>query len=92
MSKRPQNDVILRDKRQVTLPREICEQLKIEPGDKLMLYIENGALVAKPARVVAKEALAELRKAFQESDITLDELIKTGRRIRRQLVKKYYGI
>ena len=91
MSKDADKKIVLRDKRQLTLPREICEQLGIGPGDKLTLYVEDGALVAKPNKTVALDALHELQRMFKESDITLKELLENGRRIRRELVKEYYG-
>ncbi len=34
-------------KRQITLPREICNALGIEEGDLLLLEVENGRIVAK---------------------------------------------
>ena len=91
MSKDADKKIVLRDKRQITLPREICEQLGIGPGDKLTLYVEDGTLVAKPNKTIALEALHELQRMFKESDITLKELLENGRRIRRELVKEYYG-
>ena len=91
MSKDADKKIVLRDKRQLTLPREICEQLGIGPGDKLTLYVEDGALVAKPNKTIALDALHELQRMFRESDITLKELLENGRRIRRELVKEYYG-
>jgi AbrB family looped-hinge helix DNA binding protein len=91
MSKDADKKIVLRDKRQLTLPREICEQLGIEPGDKLTLYVEDGVLVARPNKTIALEALHELQRMFKESDITLKELLENGRRIRRELVKEYYG-
>jgi AbrB family looped-hinge helix DNA binding protein len=91
MSKDTDKKIVLRDKRQLTLPREICEQLGIGPGDKLTLYVEDGALVAKPNKTIALDALHELQRMFKESDITLKELLENGRRIRRELVKEYYG-
>ncbi len=91
MSKDADINIVLRDKRQLTLPRDICEQLGIGPGDRLTLYVEDGALVAKPNKTIALEALHELQRMFKESDITLKELLENGRRIRRELVKEYYG-
>ena len=91
MSKDADKNIVLRDKRQLTLPRDICEQLGIGPGDKLTLYVEDGALVARPNKTIALEALHELQRLFKESDITLKELLENGRRIRRELVKEYYG-
>jgi AbrB family looped-hinge helix DNA binding protein len=91
MSKDADKNIVLRDKRQLTLPRDICEQLGIGPGDKLTLYVEDGALVAKPNKTIALEALRELRESFKNSGITLKELLANGRRIRKELVKEYYG-
>ena len=91
MSKDADKKIVLRDKRQLTLPREICEQLGIGPGDKLKLYVEDGALVARPNKTIALEALRELRESFKNSGITLKELSANGRRIRKELVKEYYG-
>jgi len=91
MSKNISNDIIIRDKRQITLPRKLCEQLGVEPGDRLILNVEDDKLVAKPRKSVALNALQELHRIFQTSDVTERELLKTARRIRRELVAKEYG-
>jgi len=91
MSRYVDKKIVLRDKRQLTLPRDICDQLGIQPGDQLTVYVEDGVLLAKPNRAVALEALHELQRMFKESDITLKELLENGRRIRKELVKEYYG-
>jgi AbrB family looped-hinge helix DNA binding protein len=91
MSEKISNDAIIRDKRQVTLPRKLCEQLGIEPGDRLSLYVEGDMLVAKPKKSVALNALHELHRIFQTSDVTEIELLKTARLKRRELVTKEYG-
>jgi AbrB family looped-hinge helix DNA binding protein len=91
MSNKPSGDIIIRDKRQVTLPREICKQLGVEPGDQLVVYIEGDKPVAKPKKSIALNALSELHRIFQSSDITEKELLNTARKIRRQLVSKEYG-
>jgi AbrB family looped-hinge helix DNA binding protein len=91
MSKNISNDIIIRDKRQITLPRKLCEQLGVAPGDRLILNVEGDKLVAKPRKSVALNALQELHRIFQTSDVTEKELLKTARRIRRELVAKEYG-
>ncbi len=91
MSKNVSNDIIIRDKRQITLPRKLCEQLGIAPGDRLSLHIEGDQLVAKPKKSIALEALQELHRIFQTSDVTEKELLKTAQRVRRELVAKEYG-
>jgi AbrB family looped-hinge helix DNA binding protein len=84
-------DVILRPKRQITLPREVCEQLGIAPGDMLELALDGSALVAKPKKVAALNALKEIQKAFKRSGITEEELQETGRRVRQEIIKERYA-
>ena len=84
-------DVVLRPKRQVTLPGKVCEQLGIEPGDILELAVEGSALVAKPKKAVALEALREIREAFKRSGSTEEELQETGRRARQEVTRERYA-
>jgi AbrB family looped-hinge helix DNA binding protein len=91
MSKRVEDDIIIRDKRQITLPRKICEQLGIEAGDRLSISIEENRLVAKPRKSVALDALSELQRVFQSSAVTEKEVLKTAKQLRRKLVAGKYG-
>lgn len=92
MSKNISNDIIIRDKRQITLPRKVCEQLGLKPGDRLSLHVEGEKLVARPKKSVALNALQELHRIFQAFGATEKELLKTARRIRRELAAKEYGL
>jgi AbrB family looped-hinge helix DNA binding protein len=85
-------DVVLRPKRQVTLPKQICEQLGIGPGDVLELVVEGSTIIARPRKVAALEALREIRQAFERSGITEEELQRTGRRIRQEVARERYGV
>jgi bifunctional DNA-binding transcriptional regulator/antitoxin component of YhaV-PrlF toxin-antitoxin module len=82
---------ILRPKRQVTLPREICERMGIQTGDVLELTVENSKLVAKPRKTRSLEALKEIQRIFEKSGITEDELQEAGKRARREIVRERYG-
>jgi AbrB family looped-hinge helix DNA binding protein len=83
MNEKNVSDVMLRPKRQVTLPKEICDRLDIGPGDVLELTVEGSTIVARPRKIVALEALKEIREAFQRSGISEEELQKAGRRARQ---------
>ena len=72
-------DVVLRPKRQVTLPKEICDQVGIGPGDVLELTVEDSTIVARPRKIVALEALKEIQQAFQRSGITEEKLQEAGK-------------
>lgn len=91
MSNKRVADVMLRPKRQVTLPKNICTQLGIEPGDVLELLVENSALIAKPRKSVALEALKEIQQAFHRSGITEEELQDAGRRVKQEIAIERYS-
>jgi AbrB family looped-hinge helix DNA binding protein len=84
------SDVVLRPKRQVTIPKKLCEQLGIESGDILELVVKDSLLIAKPKKSLALEALKEIQQAFQRSGITEEELLKEGNGIRREVTRKPY--
>jgi AbrB family looped-hinge helix DNA binding protein len=92
MKEKKLTDVILRPKRQVTIPREVCDQLGIQPGDILEVTVEDCTLIARPRKAVALEALKEIQHAFERSGVTEQELQEAGRRIRQEVVRERYGV
>lgn len=85
-------DVVLRPKRQVTIPKEICDKLEIGPGDVLELAVEDSLLIARPRKTVALEALKEIQRAFKRSGISEEELQVVGRRVRQEVARERYGV
>jgi len=81
---------VLRDRRQITIPRAVCEELGIRPGDRLELRMEDGALIIRPGRVAALEALRAIQQALEEAGITEEELLESGRQIRDELFREKY--
>lgn len=84
-------DAVLRPKRQLTLPRGVCEQLGISPGDVLELSLEGDTLVARPRKKAALEALKEIRQAFERSGIAEEELQEAGRRARQEVTRERFS-
>ncbi|MBA7682663.1 hypothetical protein ES703_91015 [subsurface metagenome] len=91
MAEKKVMDAVLRSKRQLTLPRGVCEQLGIGPGDVLELSLEGDTLVARPRKKAALEALREIRQAFERSGITEDELQEAGRRARQEVTGERFS-
>jgi AbrB family looped-hinge helix DNA binding protein len=85
-------DVVLRPKRQVTLPREICDLLGIGPGDTLELTVENSILIGRSRKKIALDSLREIQEAAKRSGVSEEEFQKSGKEIRRELVRELYGI
>ena len=84
-------DIVLRPKRQVTLPREVCDELGIGPGDVLQVSVEDAMLVARPKKTAAMEALKEIQLAFERSGITEEELQEAARRAREEVARERFG-
>jgi AbrB family looped-hinge helix DNA binding protein len=84
-------DVIIRPKRQITLPREICEELEIGPGDRLELELNGSILMAKAKKAIALEALHEIREAFQRSGIKEEELQEASRQQRQKFAGEHHA-
>src|SRR3970282_1135758 len=75
---------VLRPRRQLTLPRDICRQLGIDTGDQVDLSVEDGTLVVTPSRKLALDALAEIQNAFARSGLTEEELQRAAREARSE--------
>lgn len=83
-------NAVLRDRRQVTIPRAACEELGIRPGDRLELRVEDGTLIIRPGRVAALEAIRAIQLALEEAGVTEEELLESGRQIRDELFRERY--
>lgn len=81
----------IRDRRQVTLPADVCRELDLDVGDSVTLELRDGSLVVTPSKKAALDALTAIQEAFQKSGITEEELQKTAREIRHRLVRERYG-
>ena len=81
---------VLRGRRQLTLPRVICEALGLEEGANLSIEVQDGKLIGTPGRKKALDALAEVRKAFAESGVTLEELLAAAPRVRAEVAHEMY--
>ncbi len=84
-------DVILRDRRQVTLPAQVCEQMGLQTGDRLEMRLEDDTLVVKPKKGLALRALREIQAAFAASGISEEDLQQSGRAVREQVYRERHG-
>lgn len=82
------NEVVIRPKRQVTIPGEICDELGIGPGDILELVVESSVLKATPKKRKSLDAWSEINESFKRYGITEKELLKEGRKTRREIARE----
>ncbi len=84
-------NTIIRERRQITLPADICRELEMEIGDSFSVELREGSVVLTPSRKGALDALAELHRIFAESSVSERGLQQEGRRIRAELSRQRYG-
>ena len=86
------NLVRVQEKGQVTLPTDIRKKLGLKKGDVVTVSETPNGILITPQVIVTKQALDDIGKALGEKGITLNDLIKSGRKIRGDLLKERYGI
>jgi AbrB family looped-hinge helix DNA binding protein len=82
--------IVLRDKRQITLPAEVCKELGLEPGSQLDLHVEGQQIVLKPSGLRVLDALEEISRALKEAGVTEEEWMESGREIRKEIFRETY--
>ena len=92
MAAKKVSDIVIRPKRQVTLPKDICDQLGIDTGDVLELTVENSVITARPRKTAALESLKEIQQAFARSGMAEEDVLNAGRRVREEVARERYGV
>jgi AbrB family looped-hinge helix DNA binding protein len=77
---------------QVTLPREWREKYGLKKGDVVVFRETEEGLVISPREVALMNLLDEIGDTLKAKGITLEDLIRDGRKIRGEILKEKYGI
>jgi bifunctional DNA-binding transcriptional regulator/antitoxin component of YhaV-PrlF toxin-antitoxin module len=76
----------------LTLPVEVLERYRIEPGDTLELLDLGGVFVLAQPKASITDLALEIEAALKESGITMDEMFTGLREERKRYVAEKYGI
>lgn len=71
--------VDLKQKSQVTIPKEFVKRLKLSVGDKLDVEIKDGRLIITPVVVVPKDQMWFYSKNWQSEEAAVDRDIAAGK-------------
>ena len=88
----PAQTTLVQAKGQVTIPAEIREKLNLKKGDRVVFIETQNGVVIQPAEIVVNAAFDAIGKDLKKKGVTLEQLIKTGREIRGELLEEEYGI
>ncbi len=79
----------IRPRRQATFPSAVLAALGLTVGDSIQIKIEDGRAVLTPQKQVALNALEEIQRAFKNSKITEEDLMKEVNEQRLETAKLY---
>ena len=84
------NLVRIQEKGQVTLPIKTRKKLGLKKGDLVAVVETNEGILITPQQIVASSTLDQIGELLKEKNISMEELIKSGREERARLLKKYH--
>jgi len=83
---------IVQENGQVTLPIEWREKYGFEKGDVIVFEETEEGLLISPRQAIAMRLLDEIGDMLREGGVSLEEMVRSGREIRRKMVKDKYGL
>ncbi len=76
----------------MTLPVEVRKRLGLKKGDLVAISETEDGLLITPSRLLATKALDRIGEVLRAQGSSLEELMESGREIRRDLIEKEYGL
>ncbi|OIO15858.1 hypothetical protein AUJ29_03450 [Candidatus Kuenenbacteria bacterium CG1_02_38_13] len=81
----------IRDRRQITFPRDVLEAFGLGVGDKLFLQNDGNKITLAPVKSKSLDLLSEIKKIVNNSKITEKDLQESARQYRKDIVKQKYS-
>lgn len=83
---------ILQESGSVTLPADFRKKYDLHPGDEIVfIETENGLLIS-PREIVIQKLLDDLGDTLRDGNLSVDDLMQSGRNLRNDLLKSLYDI
>lgn len=88
----PKKAYLIQERGQITLPANLRKKFGLKKGDPIVFReTEEGILISSKETQVMK-LLDELGEKLREEDISLEELMDSGREVRGKLLKSMYDL
>jgi AbrB family looped-hinge helix DNA binding protein len=69
----------LREKSQITIPKEVIRKLNLKAGDSIDIDIEDNKIILKPVVVIPKDQAWFWSNEWQQNEKQADKDIKNGK-------------
>ena len=90
MMKRPKT-IQLRERGQLTLPKEVREEIGVGERAMLSIFTIGDALVLTTKKLIRADLAAEFQRKMGEQKLTLKDLLTDLKEQRTRYVKETYG-
>jgi AbrB family looped-hinge helix DNA binding protein len=84
--------VRVQEKGHVTIPKEIRKKLGLKQGDLVAVIETPAGVFIVPQQVVATKALDSIGDILKAQDLSLAEVIRSGRELRTAILQETYGM
>jgi AbrB family looped-hinge helix DNA binding protein len=81
----------IRDRGQLTIPKEIREKGAIDAGEAVTIIPVGEAILVSPQKLGLEEARREFLKLMKRSGVTAEELLRGLKEERGKLYEETYG-
>jgi AbrB family looped-hinge helix DNA binding protein len=69
----------LREKSQITIPKEVIRKLNLKAGDSIDIDVEDNKIILKPVVVIPKDQAWFWSRDWQQNEEQADKDIKNGK-------------
>lgn len=69
----------LREKSQITIPKEVIKKLKLKAGDSIDIDVEDNKIILRPVVVIPKDQVWFWSKEWQQDEKQADKDITNGK-------------
>jgi len=80
---------IIRNRRQITLPKTLTRQFDLGVGDKLIMRWNSTQIRLEPVKTTTIDLLSKIQTIVKEVNISEKELQNSATGIRKEMAKKY---
>ena len=81
----------VRDRGQLTIPKEIREKGALYDGEAVTIIPIGDAILVSPQKLGLEDARREIRKLMKRSGVTAEELLEGLKGTRTELFEETYG-
>jgi AbrB family looped-hinge helix DNA binding protein len=83
---------VVQERGQITIPKQLREKKGLRKGVLVQFEETDRGILITPQETAPLDAMKKLGAILKENGLTLEDLMKSGRKVRGRIVKEKYGL